>query len=224
MATDARGHTVPAAGETPRRQAFNDLSLTVRDVVYVANATARAQLLTDLAGVGLAASATNPVYVHRGDAPDGSRLEVTTDPTGTVWRTVGGGSFLKIRQAAAVSRSANAWTQGPVGSPTQVSATGPQPWSHSSGVITINEPGLYRIELQVSMSGSTFACAIRRGSDSRMLGQTSTGSSSSFSNQCMASEVLSAGETIFGVVYPTVALNLQADSPTTPCTLSIERR
>lgn len=86
MATDVRGHTVPAATEPPRRQALLDLSLSIRDIVYVANSTARAQLVVDLTTAGHAPSPTRPLYVHRGDAPAGQQLEQTVD--GTTWRCV----------------------------------------------------------------------------------------------------------------------------------------
>lgn len=88
MATDLRGHTVPGPLETPRRAALTDLSLSIRDIVYVANATARAQLVTDLTTAGHGPSTSNPLYVHRGDAASGRELEVTTD--GTTWRAVVG--------------------------------------------------------------------------------------------------------------------------------------
>lgn len=50
MGTDVRKHTVPLAGEQPRRQAINDLSRSINDVIPIANATERAQLVTDLGG------------------------------------------------------------------------------------------------------------------------------------------------------------------------------
>jgi len=62
MATDARKHTAPAAGETPRRQAFNDLSLSINDVVPVANDTERTQALLDLGS-----SATRVLIVRQQD-------------------------------------------------------------------------------------------------------------------------------------------------------------
>jgi hypothetical protein len=87
MAIDARKHVAPAAGETPRRQVINDLSLSVRDPIPVANTTERAQLVTALTAVGQAPSATNPLFVYRADAPAGARLEMTQD--GTTWQISG---------------------------------------------------------------------------------------------------------------------------------------
>lgn len=86
MGTDIRKHTAPLAGETPSRQVINDLSLTVNDVIPIANTTARAQLVADLTAAGFTPSQTKPLYVHRADAGTGQELEVTTD--GTTWRTI----------------------------------------------------------------------------------------------------------------------------------------
>jgi hypothetical protein len=79
VATDARGHTIPAGPDFPKRADLLNLSLSVRDVVYVANTTARATAATTLG-----ASATNPVYTYRADAAAGSELEFTTDATNWV--------------------------------------------------------------------------------------------------------------------------------------------
>lgn len=76
MATDDRGHTVPGGSDKPKRAAINDLSSSIRDIMYVANTTARATAAT-----ALSPSASDPLYVHRGDAPAGAQLEVTTDGT-----------------------------------------------------------------------------------------------------------------------------------------------
>lgn len=88
MATDLRGHTVPGPSETPRRGALTDLSLSIRDIVYVPNSTARAQLVSDLVAAGVGPSVSNPLYVHRGDAATGRQLEVTTN--GSSWSAVVG--------------------------------------------------------------------------------------------------------------------------------------
>lgn len=88
MATDTRGHTVPAADDAPARSDLLDLSLSLRDPIPVASTTARAQLITDLAALtpAITPSASNPVFVFRADARAGSELEYTTD--GTTWRAV----------------------------------------------------------------------------------------------------------------------------------------
>jgi hypothetical protein len=76
MALDARRHVVPAPTEAPRRAAFDDLSLSVRDIVYVADVADRDQLVADLTAAGLGPAADRPLYVHRADLPG---LEWSTD-------------------------------------------------------------------------------------------------------------------------------------------------
>lgn len=90
MAIDARKHVAPAGGETPRRQAINDLSLSINDVVPVANVTERAQLVADLTSAGAPPSSTRPLVVARADAFPGAALEVTQD--GVTWYAIGAGS------------------------------------------------------------------------------------------------------------------------------------
>ena len=109
MATSARKHTIPAALETPRRQAIVDGFASVNDIVPVANVTERAQLL---AGLGWTPSATRPLVISRADAPDGARFEYTMD--GSVWRALGGDARANISSGAfgagwsAVSGAGNA--------------------------------------------------------------------------------------------------------------------
>jgi len=86
VATDVRKHLAPIGSETPRRQAFNDLSLSICDLVPVANTTARTQLVSDLTAAGYAPSATHPLYVFRADATAGHETEYTRD--GTTWQAV----------------------------------------------------------------------------------------------------------------------------------------
>ena len=80
MATDARGHIAPAGGETPRRAAINDLSLSINDVVMVPNDTGRAQALVDLGS-----SAARPLIVRQQDTGlvlihDGTGWRLLTSP------------------------------------------------------------------------------------------------------------------------------------------------
>lgn len=51
-------------------------------IVYVANTTARAQLVTEIAS-WFTPTSTTPLYVHRGDAPTWAKVEYTTD--GSTW-------------------------------------------------------------------------------------------------------------------------------------------
>lgn len=82
MATSPRKHTVPAPGETPRRQSINDLAASINDVVPVANPTERAQLLADLA-------ASTPPYVPSLARP----LTIWRQDTRTVEKHDGTGWF-----------------------------------------------------------------------------------------------------------------------------------
>lgn len=83
---DPRKHEAFGADETPSRAAFNRLSLSIRDVVPVANTTERGQVLADLTGAGFPPSVSNPLYVHRADANPSERLEVCDN--GTAFRRV----------------------------------------------------------------------------------------------------------------------------------------
>ncbi|WP_353707598.1 hypothetical protein ABRQ22_17205 [Cellulosimicrobium sp. ES-005] len=79
MATSARKHTVPAPLETPRRQAINDALASVNDIVPVANATERAQLLVDL---GWTPSASRPLLIWRTDT---TNFEINTTGSNDAW-------------------------------------------------------------------------------------------------------------------------------------------
>lgn len=93
MATDELGHTTPAADDAPARQALLDLSLSIRDAYPVANVTARAQLLVDLAALPnpIVPSVSRPILVTRADATAGMEYEYTVD--GTNWRCFTGSTF-----------------------------------------------------------------------------------------------------------------------------------
>lgn len=75
MATDLRGHTVPAGNEAPSRGALTALGLSIRDAIPVANATARTQRIADLAAVGVVATTAEPFFFWRADAHPGAQLE-----------------------------------------------------------------------------------------------------------------------------------------------------
>ena len=59
---------------------------TLHEWYPVANATARAQHVTDLGAAGVAISASNPARVYRADAPVGSEHEISED--GSTWYSV----------------------------------------------------------------------------------------------------------------------------------------
>lgn len=80
---DARKHDTPEALEAPRRTAILDLSLSVNDIVPVANVIEQAQVVADLVDAGVAPTPALPLFTTRADGPD---LEVYD---GTTWRIVG---------------------------------------------------------------------------------------------------------------------------------------
>lgn len=92
MATDARGHTVPASSDHPSRAAWVLTPLlSVRDPIPVASATAQATLVSTLSGLGVTASTSNPIYTFRADAPAGRELEYTVN--GSAWKALVVGAY-----------------------------------------------------------------------------------------------------------------------------------
>ncbi|MDR7189789.1 hypothetical protein J2Y46_002615 [Microbacterium sp. BE35] len=83
--TNARKHVIPSGTDASvsRDTIFKEFGESIRDVVPVANTTARATLVSDLTAAGEAPSSTKPLVVYRHDAPGLHRLEYTVD--GTVW-------------------------------------------------------------------------------------------------------------------------------------------
>lgn len=104
--TNKRGHKIPLGTETTitRSTIFEAWGNSIRDVVPVANATARAQLVADLTSVGEGPTPAKPLYVYRHDAPGLHRIEYTTD--GTVW--VPASSVLTFASKAAADSWATA--------------------------------------------------------------------------------------------------------------------
>ncbi|MDA8440542.1 MAG: hypothetical protein M0Z51_17010 [Propionibacterium sp.] len=98
MATDLRGHTVPANTGHPARSDVTNLGLSVRDPIPVPNATARSALIVSLGSVGITASTSNPIYVFRADAPAGRELEYTVN--GTTWTAIPAGPYLMYTTTA----------------------------------------------------------------------------------------------------------------------------
>jgi len=81
MATDARGHAVPASTDHPARSALLTLTLSMRDPIPVANAADRASTLATLAGLSpaITPSTSNPVFFHQADMPAAHRTMYTVD-------------------------------------------------------------------------------------------------------------------------------------------------
>lgn len=86
MATDVRGHTVPGSGDAPSRAGILAGFKSVNSWKAVADTTARATYLTDLAGEGITVSTSDPARVIRADAGATVEHEYTVD--GTNWRVV----------------------------------------------------------------------------------------------------------------------------------------
>lgn len=83
---DARKHEAFGPLEEPSRARFNALSLSIRDVVPVANAVEATQVAAELQAAGRPISPAYPLYVHRADAHPASPLEFSVD--GTTWQRV----------------------------------------------------------------------------------------------------------------------------------------
>lgn len=125
MATDVRKHTVPAAGDAPSRSAILDLAKSIRDVIPVADTTARGQLITDLTTAGIGPSTSNPVFVFRADATVGREVEYTTD--GSTWRVFQAGVRPNIASGTVVitPSAANTPTSGTISFPVGLFASAP---------------------------------------------------------------------------------------------------
>lgn len=121
--TDARGHSVPTSAEAPSRAGWVLAPLlTVKDPIPVANATARAAKIVELAGLtpAIVPSTSNPIFFFRADAGSGFELEYTTD--GTTFRTVPAWADAAWAQVAATGTGGapvafNTGWSGYVGSP-----------------------------------------------------------------------------------------------------------
>lgn len=85
MAQNSRKHKIPAGTDLTisRSTIFEAFGNSIRDVVPVANATERSQLVSALTSAGEGPSSARPLVVLRGDARGLHRVEWTTD--GSVW-------------------------------------------------------------------------------------------------------------------------------------------
>lgn len=98
--TNARGHVIPTGTEASfnRNTIFSAFGNSIRDIVPVANTTARASLVTTLTNAGQSPSAARPLVVYRNDAPGLHRHEYTID--GNVWLPLDGVMFFASKSAA----------------------------------------------------------------------------------------------------------------------------
>lgn len=97
-----RGHTIPLPTEASFTidAIFEAFGESIHDVIPVANSTARGQLVSDMVAKSKGPSASNPLVVHRADAPGLHRIEYTVD--GTVW-VPASGLLRFVDKAAATS-------------------------------------------------------------------------------------------------------------------------
>lgn len=103
MATDVRKHAGFAAGEKPSRQAFNDLSLTVNDIVPVSGDSERIGLPALLTGQSslYTPTAAKPLWVWQQDTEHLWRYN------GSNWRDYGAGATGYFAAGTGLSLPAN---------------------------------------------------------------------------------------------------------------------
>lgn len=101
MATDKKKHSTIAAGETPSRQALADMVLSVNDIVPVASATERSQLVTALDSTDFPVGSGRPLTVARADARPLHQVEISR-----------GGAFVPVSGVLSFSSKASmkTWT------------------------------------------------------------------------------------------------------------------
>lgn len=104
---NARKHTIPSGGDQSitRATIFEAFGNTIHDVIPVASATERTQVVNALVTKGAGPSTANPVVVLRADAPGMHRLEYSTN--GTVWLTSSGVLFFATKALADSFGTAN---------------------------------------------------------------------------------------------------------------------
>lgn len=104
---NARKHVIPSGADQSINRAtiFEAFGNSIRDVVPVANATERAQVVSALTTKGETPSASKPLVVLRADAPGLHRLEYTLD--GTTWLPGSGTLFFATKSVADSFGTAN---------------------------------------------------------------------------------------------------------------------
>lgn len=225
MVADARGHNVPAAGDTPRRQTLLDLALSINDFVSVANTTDRAQKLADIG-----ASAARPLLVYRQDV---GRFEWTIGGTTPVWRDLlsrkdGQSPYMKVTQTVATQRSGGGWFYAlPNGAAVTGAAAGDQPWTFANGLLTINEAGLYHLDSLITGPDAGFGTDISNmnnasNPETLAVGYPGTVGSRSVSSASVTTR-LAVGDQIAVRFYAGTAKTLPAHSAANPQMLLVTR-
>jgi hypothetical protein len=199
MAENARKHTIPGPGDTSisRATIFETFPNTINDIVPVANATERAQVVAALVAAGVGPTTTKPLFVSRADAPGLYRLEVTFD--GTVFMPVAGG--LRFTDVAAANSFGTAYPgllnsgdRARVGSAWYV-------WSGSAWVVA-TQTVAHQLA-GVTLAGVTIANAVvLPGGAQKKTGQHTFFTTTSFGNEY-------APAVTFDTAFPNGLLSLQ---------------
>lgn len=164
---DARKHDAFGPAEQPSRQAFNNLSLSINDIIPVANTTERAQVINDLVAAGAGPTSTRPVYV---------------DVAGVLWRTTDGTTWGTLLPAFPY------WIGTRTAPSSVASATGGDgtliTWAttettggitNSAGTLTVPVAGVYHIDCWLAwapVSGGDRLCRMKVNGSFTYLGNT----------------------------------------------------
>ena len=203
MGTNARKHTVPLAGDQPRRQTFDDLSMSINDVIPVANATERAQLVADLGTYeGLTIYRQdmfwNETWLNGAWAVTGGRL-----PYISLGRSTPGAPSNGVDATLAGWTSVTAWQCSEAAGTVTVPVTGRYQLT-AGGAWAANASGFRRV--QITKNGTSFILA----TDGRpSVGAIDLGQSAS------RTVTLVAGESVLMRIYQTSGGTL--DFGTTSC-------
>lgn len=105
--TNARKHVIPAGADQSitRETIFAAFGNSIRDVIPVANATERGQIVDALVAKGQGPTAARPLVTLRADAPGLHRIEYSSN--GTVWLSASGVLTFASKAAADSFGTAN---------------------------------------------------------------------------------------------------------------------
>jgi len=90
-----------------------------------------------------------------------------------------------------------------------------------TGIVTLLKPGVYSFDSTISMTASTFAIRINKGS--KALTQSTVGSGTSLSMPAFTKRACVAGDTIYVTVNPATTASISAETDALPSFLSITR-
>ncbi|WP_261165760.1 hypothetical protein [Microbacterium sp. Marseille-Q6965] len=170
MALNSRKHTIPSGADqsVSRATIFESFGNSIHDVIPVANATERAQVVANLTAEGAGPSAANPIVVVRADAPGLHRVEYSYDgslwipgsgtlnfpdkDTATAWAAANG-SLLIPGDEAIIGGVRAPWTGTEWAYWPWTNLTPASGWSGNSGNLS---PQLTRIGFQTMYRGGVF--------------------------------------------------------------------